>query len=304
MALAVADCHDRANHPPSPGLCHFQRIDCVDHPFAGFSVCLDCARETYNQLFPLPAPPNGRFTRMISLAVPQQPRTGPPNAANQQQFDGFKTYLCTTCEDREKVIREQRFLGAQTAAYNLTPDQQRFGMDLGTTPGQPDVDNTCTCLKRCISYVADNNLNPYRHCYWCRLQTFDDLANTAAENGRWLEQTERTQTWETARSSVAVRRQRDQNHTWRACRCGNTIRLRPAPVGGGVMAAHHHPALGRVHMCLACEGVIHEQPPAMVPRPPIVRHPRLSRHQRSVALGRPRSQYTAKTHDAGRHDDG
>lgn len=264
MAAAPANCDDRVNHPALVGPCHPRRINCVENTHAApFSVCNTCINDTVmNQLFPPGPNPHSPFNRLTQHASPRIPRnTNLPVAFPQTR--GFWTYLCDDCTSYEERLWWRRMQGTEPAAVRIPLAERAF-------MNHPDT--TCICFSKMLRMHVDGNGNPYRHCYDCRLLSYNRIWQTRTANEQWLEDTERVPNGrQTARAGSKTRRERDAAGFYRACRCGNTIS--GLPIGRTVM------------MCLACEGIDFSITPPAPPAPP----PGLFRpFGRRIDLQRPR----------------
>lgn len=109
-----------------------------------------------------------------------------------------------------------------------------------------------------------------RHFYDCRFDAILEPYTRRDQNEVWLETTHRDSYSNLGLASNALRARRDNQGSFRACRCGATVQP--------YFAVPSNPAPPRpmplpvvppdVWMCMGCEGVIHTPPGVFLPPGP------------------------------------
>ena len=241
-ALPIA-CSDKVNHPAllAAGIpCHASRTNCVGavaHPGGPFSVCDTCATDTNG---------GGRVQAIIGRLnnVAKPHLLNPDGTVRQARNTGFRTLLCNHCSDREKQLRKARYNGVAPPEYVIPWAERRF---MRRYPH-----DTCKCWQKLFRQDRPRRRS-HRHCFNCRMNTCDEIENSRDNNETWLENTARDDAYNTIGVRVATRRRRNNEGTFRACRCGSNVDdLYGTPPGQ--MGPQLLPGL---YQCLSCEGITH-----------------------------------------------
>lgn len=165
--------------------------------------------------------------------------------------NGFQTRLCRDCQwqAHDRAISLQALVpAAPPADYHRWWNQPwnsctcRYALGRGSLGGFGGIGGGIGIMGGVFA------IGP-RYCHNHRLQLWRQSCAHRHANDRWLRNTARTNDARTVRASTKTKKKRERNGTWRACRCGATIRPND-PV--------------EVLLCMACGGTEHVVLPIII----------------------------------------
>jgi len=251
-------CTDRAHHlgprpagvPPFPvgngGVCNVNRARCENGH--NHTVCDTCRTDTKRLLRFIPAGAAGATNRnRIGDLNGRTPPVGSPEwriptpaGTANHPWPGFLTPVCDHCE---LMIQSERRLRAA--------GQMPFPQDGNRRQVCPSI--SCKCRKDFgVTTTGPRVCFPHQQLNWNRLVAKKDA------NDAWLRNAAYSASGP-VQAEQADKTRRDQEGTYRACRCGRDV---PPAVPTAAAPVPHQP---EVWLCMACEGfmsVVNAGPPS------------------------------------------